>query len=71
MCKKRIEGGKHGRRYKAVYIFDLQGFSYGLLTKKMREILKTVIGIGSEMFPEVTSVRCCVGGNECKTWCWG
>lgn len=52
MCKKRIEGGKHGRRYKAVYIFDLQGFSYGLLTKKMREILKTVIGIGSEMFPE-------------------
>jgi len=46
--------GLHGRRYKAVYIFvfDLQGFSFNLLTKKIREILKAVIGIGGEMFPE-------------------
>jgi len=52
-CARRIKGGSViGRRNKSVYIFDLKGFSFSLLTAKIRLILKAVIGVGGDYFPE-------------------
>lgn len=64
MCAKRAraagadasgEGGGgqyNGRRFKSVYLLNLSGFTYSMLTKKIRDILKAIFAVGSDMFPE-------------------